>query len=76
MEEDDNITFTYWKRVDEYRDPVDTTSLSTNFAAVFQEAERLLNLFVEQIVILNDTPWENNKILREKSNETVKFHSM
>ena len=35
MEEEDYTTFPSWKGVDEYRDPVDPTSLAANFAAFF-----------------------------------------
>ena len=34
-EEEDYIHFPYWKGVDEYRDPVDPTSLSDNFVDMF-----------------------------------------
>ena len=34
-EEEGSIPFTYWKGVDEYLDPVETTSLSANYAVVF-----------------------------------------
>ena len=37
------ITFQTWKGVDEYQDPVETTSLSANFAAVFPKVASLLN---------------------------------
>ena len=30
-EEEDNTPFTYWKGIDEYRDPIDSTSLTANF---------------------------------------------
>ena len=63
MEEDDNITFTYWKRVDEYRYPVDPTLLSENFVAVFMNVASLLNYCVKQIVILNEIIQDNNKVL-------------
>ena len=35
MEEEDNITFPYWNRVDEYWDTVDPTSLLSNFAIFY-----------------------------------------
>ena len=76
MEEEDKITFPTWKVVDEYWDPVESTSLSDNFAAVFMEVEILLNSCVEQTVILNGITEDNNKILVDKSNKTVKFHRL
>ena len=45
-EEEYGILFPTWKRVDNYRDPVDPTSLSSNFAAVFSEVSSLLNYHV------------------------------
>ena len=63
MEEEGNIPFPSWKGVDEYRDPVDPTSLSANFAAVFLEVESILNSCVEWKVILNAITHENNQIL-------------
>ena len=64
-EEEDKITFTDWKGVDEYRDLVDTTSLSANFTAVFPEEVSLLNTRVKQSVIINDTNQDNNKVLED-----------
>ena len=46
-EEEDDITFSTWEGVNAYRDPVDPTSLSSKFVAVFTEAECLLNYRVE-----------------------------
>ena len=46
-EEEDGIHFPSCKVVDEYRDLVDPTSLSANFAAVFTDVESLLNYRVE-----------------------------
>ena len=40
--------------VDEYRYPVEPTSLSANFTAVFPEVASLLNSYIEHTVILND----------------------
>ena len=37
------MPFPDWKGVDEYRDPVDTTLLSSNFVAVFPKVAILLN---------------------------------
>ena len=42
-EEEDGINFPERKRVGEYRDPVDPTSLLANFAAVLLEVKSLLN---------------------------------
>ena len=53
-EEEGYIPFQSWKGVDEYRYPVDPTSLSANFASVFPEVESLLNSCVERTVILNN----------------------
>ena len=62
-EEYGNILFPSWKGFDKYGDPVEPTSLSANFAAVFPEVERLLNSCVERTVILNDITQDNNKVL-------------
>ena len=62
-EEEDNTNLPSWKGVDEYRDPVDPTSLSDTFEAVFLEVESLLNYSVEWTVILNDITQDNNKDL-------------
>ena len=43
MEEEVDIPFPTWKGVDTYRDPVDPTSLSYKFAAVFMEVASFLN---------------------------------
>ena len=50
MEEEGVIPFPDWKGVDEYRDPVDPKSLSSNFAVVFTEVASLLNYHVERTV--------------------------
>ena len=75
-EEEVDIPFSYWNRVDEYREPVDPTSLSANFVAVFPEVESLLNSRVGQKVILNDITQDNNKVLGDESKKTSKFHSL
>ena len=67
-EEEDDITFSTWEGVNAYQDPVDPTSLSSKFAAVFTEAESLLNYRVEWILILNDITQDNNKVLVDESN--------
>ena len=59
-EEEDLISFPYWKGVDEYWEPVDPTSLSTNFEAMFPYVTSLLNSHVEHTVILNDITQDNN----------------
>ena len=46
MEEEDNINFTDWKGVDEYRDTVDPTSLLYNSAVMFTEVASLINYHV------------------------------
>ena len=46
MEEEDDVPFTDWKGVDEYQKPIEPTSLSDNFVAMFPEAESLLNYWV------------------------------
>ena len=76
MEEEDDIPLPSWKGVNEYQDPVDPTSLSANFRAVFPEAKILLIYQVECTVILNDTTQDNKKFLRNESNKTVKFHRL
>ena len=68
MEEEDEIPFPYWKGVDEHQDPVDPTSLSANFVAVFPEVASLLNSSVEWTVILNDITHYNNKVLGDENN--------
>ena len=40
------------------------------------EVETLLNPHIEWTVILNYITQENNKVLEDKSNETVKFHRL
>ena len=52
------------------------TPTHSNFAAVFPEVASLLNFHVERTVILNEITQDNNKVLVDKSNETVKFHKM
>ena len=64
------------KGVDEYQDPVDTNSLSVNFAAVLPEVKSLLNHRVERTVITNEITQDNNKVLEYESNETFKLHRM
>ena len=76
MEEEYDIPFPDWKGVDEYRDPVDPNSLSAKFAAVFPELASLLNSRVERLLILNEINQDKNKVLRDKSNETVNFHRL
>ena len=68
--------FQIWKGVDEYRDPVKPTSLSDNFVAVFPEVTSLLNDCVEWTVILSEITQDNNKVLGDESNETVKFRRL
>ena len=68
-----NIPFTDWKAVDEYQYPIESTSLSANFAAVLPEVEILLNSCIEQIVIPNDITQDNSKMMEDKSNKTVNF---
>ena len=75
-EEEDRIPFPYWKGVDEYRYHVDPTSLSAKFAPMFPEVASLLNYRVERTVIVNGITQDNSKLLGDKSNKTVKFHSL
>ena len=75
-EEEEVIPLPYWKGVDEYRDPIEPNSLSTNFTAVFTEVKILLNSCVEQTVTLNDFTQEKNKVLGDESNKNTKFHRM
>ena len=76
MEEEENILLPDWKRVDEYRDPVDPNSLYAKFAAMFPELASLLNYCVECTLILNYITQDNNKVLRDKRNKTVNFHRL
>ena len=46
IEEEYVIPFTDWEGVEEYWDPVETTSLQANFTAVFLELASLLNYYV------------------------------
>ena len=75
-EEEDDIPFPSWKRVEKYREPVDPTSLSSKLVAVFLEVASLLNYCLERTVILNETTQDKNKVLGDKSNKTIKFHRM
>ena len=75
-EEDEGIPFPPYNRVDEYWDPVDPTSLSSNIVDVFPEVSSLLNYRVEQTMILNDITQDNNKVLGYESNETAKLHRL
>ena len=43
MEEEEDITFTDWKGVDDYRDPIDPTLLSANFVVVLSEMARIID---------------------------------
>ena len=63
MEEEYDIPFPTCKGVDEYRGPVEPTSLSSNFADLFPEVASLLNSRLESTVILNDITQGNNKVL-------------
>ena len=75
-EEEGDIAFQSWKVVYEYQDPVDPTSLSANFGAVFMEVASLPNFRVERTVILNDITQDNNKVVGDERNDTVKFHRL
>ena len=75
-EEEDGITFPYWKGVDKYRYHVDPTLLSAKFTTMFPEVASLLNYRVERTVIVNVITKDNNKLLGDKSNKTAKFHSV
>ena len=46
MKEEDGMNFPAWKVVDEYREPVDPTSLSYNFTDLFPEVSKLVNYHV------------------------------
>ena len=72
----DEIPFPTWKGLDEYREPVDPTSLSANFADVFPEVASLINSHVEWAVILNYITQYNNKSLRDERNKTFKLHRL
>ena len=43
IEEEDNIQLTEWKGVEKYREPIETTLISANFAAVFLWLDILIN---------------------------------
>ena len=43
---------------------------------MFPEGTSLLNYRVERTVILNDITQDNNKVLEDDSNKTVKFHRL
>ena len=75
-EEEDGITFPYWKGFDKYRYHVDPTLLSAKFASMFPEVASLLNYRVERTVIVNGITQDNSKLLGDKSKKTVKFHSL
>ena len=76
MEEEDEIPFLGLKGFDEYRDPVEPTSLSSNFAAVILELASLINSRVERTFILNEITQDNNKVPEDNINETIKFHRL
>ena len=44
--------------------------------ALFLEVASLQHYCVERTVTLNEITQENNKVLRDKSNEDVKFHRL
>ena len=52
------------------------TSLSSNFVDVLPDVTSLLNYRVEWTVILNDTTQDNNKVLGDEIQKTIKFHSL
>ena len=64
-QEEDGIKLIDWNRVDEYRDPVDPTSLSEKVLVMFPEVPSLINSHVEHIVILNKIIQDSNKALEE-----------
>ena len=74
MKEEDGIPFPEWKGVDEYWDPVDPETLSTNFPDLFPEVSRLLNSCVERRVVLNDITQDKNKVLCDESSKNVNLH--
>ena len=76
MEEEDDRNFPDWKGSNEYQEPIGPTSLLANFVSVSLEAVILLNYCVEWKVILNVTTKYGNEVLRDESNETIKFHRM
>ena len=52
------------------------TKLADNEVDVFPEVISLLNSHVERTVILNDITQDNNKVLGDESNKTVKFQRL
>ena len=74
--EEYNIPLPSWKGVGDYRDPVEPTSLSSNFAAVILELASLINSRVERTFILNEITQDNNKVPEDNINETIKFHRL
>ena len=70
------MAFPYRKVVDEYWDPVDPTSLLSNFVAMFKEVTSLLNSCAERTVTLNDIAQHNNKVMGDESKKTANFHRL
>ena len=75
-EEEEDVPFLTCKGVDEYWDPVETTSLSANFSDVFPDMSSLLNYHVERTVIINDITPDKKKVLGDKINKTFRFNRM
>ena len=75
-EEEGNKPSSIRKGVDEYLEPTDPASLSANFAALFPEVASLLNSCIERKVILNEITEDNNYVLGDESNKTVKLHRL
>ena len=60
--EENDIHFPEWRVVNQYRDPIGPTSISSNFAAVFTEVASLLNSLMKRTVILHDITQYSNKV--------------
>ena len=76
-----------WKKMEVYlyhpgRELMSTGALLTppnflaNYVAVFPEVASRLNSCVECTAILNDITQDNNKVLGDNSNKTVKLHRL
>ena len=57
------IIFPDWKGVDEYQDPIYSTSLSDISAAVSPKVENLINPHVEWSDIINDITQKINRVI-------------
>ena len=70
------ISYPEWKGVEEYHDPIDPSSLSANFADIFPDVSKLLNMRTERAILFNDITQDNNKVLEDENTEMVQFHAL